>query len=277
MLSPGEPLRVDGETRPVLRVRPASAASEPAGPCRRANSDAMDVSFAVPFVHRLRFTDDVFGNDCSVLADVLEPSEGRPARVQFWLDSNVIASQPSLPDKVRAFCGRFPDRLLLVDDPQVVPGGEDVKNDREVVERLLDAIHAAGLDRRSYVVVIGGGAVLDAVGFAATIAHRGIRLVRLPTTTLAQADSGIGVKNGVNLFQTKNWLGAFSVPWAVINDAQLLTTLTDRDFRAGFSEAVKVAMLKDRSFFEELLLAAPRIASRDMPVCLPFIRRSAEL
>ncbi len=277
MLSPGEPLRVDGETRPVLRVRPASAASEPAGSCRRANSDAIDVPFAVPFVHRLRFTRDVLGDDRGVLAGVLEPSEGQPARVQFWLDSNVVAAQPSLPSRIRAFCDEFSDRVLLVDDPQVVPGGEDVKNDSDVVERLLGAFHSAGLDRRSYVVVIGGGAVLDAVGFAAAIAHRGIRLVRLPTTTLAQADSGIGVKNGINLFHTKNWLGAFAAPWAVINDARLLETLTDRDFRAGFAEAVKVGLLKDRSLFDELLLAAPRIADRDMPVCLPFIRRSAEL
>ena len=105
---------------------------------------------------------------------------------------------------------------------------------------MLKVFHAAGLDRRSYVVVIGGGAVLDAVGFAAAIAHRGLRLVRLPTTTLGQADSGVGVKNAVNLFGKKNWLGSFAVPWAVINDTALLATLPDRDFICGFSEAVKV-------------------------------------
>ena len=71
-----------------------------------------------------------------------------------------------------------------------------------------------------------------------------MRLVRLPTTTLAQADSGVGVKNAVNRFGKKNWLGAFAVPWAVINDTALLASLPDRDFAAGFSEAVKVALLK---------------------------------
>jgi 3-dehydroquinate synthase len=126
-------------------------------------------------------------------------------------------------------------------------------------------------------VAIGGGAVLDAVGFAAAIAHRGLRLVRLPTTTLAQADSGVGVKNGVNLFHTKNWLGAFAVPWAVVNDALLLETLPDRDFLAGFSEAVKVALLKDPGLFADLCRAATRIRCRDMTVCLPLIRRSAEM
>ena len=119
-----------------------------------------------------------------------------------------------------------------------MPGGESVKNDIHVLERMLKCINHADLDRRSYIVVIGGGAVLDAVGFAAAIAHRSIRLIRLPTTTLAQADSGVGVKNSVNLFRKKNWIGTFAVPWAVINDATLLSTLPDRDFVCGFSEAV---------------------------------------
>jgi 3-dehydroquinate synthase len=141
---------------------------------------------------------------------------------------------------------------------------------------MLKVFHAAGLDRRSYVVVIGGGAVLDAVGFAAAIAHRGLRLVRLPTTTLAQADSGVGVKNAVNLFGKKNWIGSFAVPWAVINDSSLLTTLPDRDFVCGFSEAVKVSLLKDANFFETICHDAHRIRLRDMAAALPVIRASAE-
>ena len=96
---------------------------------------------------------------------------------------------------------------------QIVPGGEEIKNDIHILEQMLKVFHAHDLDRRSYVVAIGGGAMLDAVGFAAAIAHRGLRLIRLPTTTLAQADSGIGVKNGVNVFQQKNWIGTFAVPW----------------------------------------------------------------
>jgi 3-dehydroquinate synthase len=142
---------------------------------------------------------------------------------------------------------------------------------------MLKVFNAANLDRRSYVVVIGGGAVLDAVGFAAAIAHRGLRLVRLPTTTLAQADSGLGVKNGVNLFAKKNWLGAFAVPWAVINDAALLSTHGQRDFIGGFSEAVKVALLKEPALFDLVCQNAPRIRARHLSVALPVIRRSAEL
>ena len=141
---------------------------------------------------------------------------------------------------------------------------------------MLKVCNVANLDRRSYVVVIGGGAVLDCVGFAAAIAHRGLRLVRLPTTTLGQGDSGIGVKNGVNLFQKKNWLGAFASPWAVINDATLLETLSDRDYICGFSEAVKVFLLKNRSAFENLAAVASRIRQRDARAAMPVIRQSAE-
>jgi 3-dehydroquinate synthase len=240
-------------------------------------SASVDVPFCVPLVHRLRFTGDVLGVDRQVLADLLEPSAGQLARVQFWLDAQVVEAQPGLPGKIQSFAAEFAHRITLTGPPQTVPGGEALKNDIHALQPMLTEFHAARLDRRSYVVVIGGGAVLDAVGFTAAIAHRGLRLIRLPTTTLAQADSGVGVKNGVNLFRTKNWLGAFAAPWAVINDAQLLETLPDRDFLAGFAEAVKVALLKAPPLFEHICQVASPIRCRDMRVCLPIIRRSAEL
>lgn len=235
-----------------------------------------EVTFAPSFIHRLHFTDDVLGVDQGVLADVLEPSGDRPARVQFWLDDHVASAQPELRQRLVTFAAAHADRISLAGNVQVVEGGEAVKNDIHILERMLKVFNAAGLDRRSYVVVVGGGAVLDAVGFAAAIAHRGLRLVRLPTTTLAQGDSGVGVKNAVNLFGKKNWLGSFAVPWAVINDTGLLATLPDRDFVCGFSEAVKVALLKDPGMFAELCATATRIRRRDMTAALPAIRASAE-
>jgi 3-dehydroquinate synthase len=235
-----------------------------------------EVPFAPSFVHRLYFTHDVLGDDRAVLADVLEPSEGRPARVQFWVDQHVAEAQPDLRGRLRAFARGLAGRVELAGNVQTVPGGEAVKNDIHILERMLKVFHAARLDRRSYVVVVGGGAVLDAVGFAAAIAHRGLRLVRLPTTTLAQADSGVGVKNGVNLFGKKNWLGTFAVPWAVVNDTTLLATLPDRDFVCGFSEAVKVSLLKDPAMFAGLCRSAARIRRRDLAEALPVIRASAE-
>jgi 3-dehydroquinate synthase len=254
-----------------------------------AQRPAFDVMFSVPFSMRLRFTQDVLGRDASVLIDLLEVKDSiqpgslpwgegikLPARVQFWLDAQVAKAQPDLTQKIHAISRKYRERISLAGNVQIVPGGEEVKNDIHILERMLKVFHAHDLDRRSYVVVIGGGAVLDAVGFAAAIAHRGIRLIRLPTTTLGQADSGIGVKNAVNAFAKKNWIGTFAVPWGVINDAALLATLPDRDFRCGFVEAVKVSLLKDPQFFAELCEFAPRLKKREMSICLPVIRRSAE-
>lgn len=242
-----------------------------------SESSSFDVPFQVPFVHRLRVTRDVFGADQEILASLLEPSAAGPARIQFWLDEQITTAQPQLKSRIRKFVSALADRVVMPGNIQVVPGGEVVKNDIHLLEMMLKCINAADLDRRSYMVVIGGGAVLDAVGFAAAIAHRGIRLVRFPTTTLSQADSGVGVKNSVNLFQKKNWVGTFAVPWAVINDAALLATLPDRDFRCGFSEAVKVTLLKDREGFEEVASLATRIRERDMSAAAPVILRSARL
>jgi 3-dehydroquinate synthase len=240
------------------------------------DNTGVDVPFSPSFVHRLHFTRDVLGDDQAVLARVLEQSGERPAKVQFWVDEHVAGACPDLKGKLKEFAGNHADQLELAGNVQVVEGGEAVKNDIHILERMLKVFHAAGLDRRSYVVVVGGGAVLDAVGFAASIAHRGIRLVRLPSTTLAQADSGVGVKNGVNLFGKKNWLGSFAVPWAVINDAKLLDSLPDRDFICGFSEAVKVFLLKDPAMFDQLCRTARLIRKREPSAAFPIIAASAE-
>lgn len=239
-------------------------------------STIVDKTFSVPFVHRLRFTDDVLGLDSDILNELMERSGEAPAKVQFWMDQPLANANPDLIPRLKAISDSNPN-VERVGNVQLVPGGEDVKNDIHIIERMLKVFNVADLDRRSYVVVIGGGAVLDAVGFAAAIAHRGIRLIRIPTTTLAQADSGIGVKNAVNLFQKKNWIGSFAVPWGVINDARILETLPDRDFIGGFSEAVKVFLLKDIHSFNQICDTAGAIAERDMEAALPVIQRSAEL
>ena len=242
-----------------------------------SNPDKINVDFNVPFTHRLRFTDNLFGTDGDVLAELLETSDDKPARIQFWLDQNVADSQPQLISLVKRFADSRPDRVQRIGQIQLVPGGEEVKNDIHLLEQILKVFNVSDLDRRSYIVAIGGGAVLDAVGFATSIAHRGLRLVRIPTTTLSQADSGIGVKNSLNLFHKKNWMGSFAVPWAVINDSEMLSTLSNRDFIGGFSEAVKVSLLKDRAMFDQICRSAEAIANREMNVAEPIIRSSAQL
>ncbi len=231
--------------------------------------DRLDVPFTVPFTHRVRFTKDVLGpTDDAVLLDVLEADDA-PARMLAVIESGLGAG-----DRLRALAARHPGRVHLL-DVLSFDGGERAKNDPRRLLPVLQAIRDGSVDRRNYVVAIGGGAFLDAVGLAAALAHRGVRLVRLPTTTMAQADSGVGVKNAVNFFGTKNWVGTFAVPWAVINDAALLSTLGDRDWRCGFAEAVKVSLLKDAGFFQQLCADAPAIARRESGPSDRAIRRSA--
>lgn len=220
-----------------------------------------DIEFAVPFVHRLRITGDVAGTDFTQLLQVLDGGDAGAARVMVVAERPVAESGTTV-QRIADQLGNASSVELVV-PPVLVPGGESIKNSSDVIEQLLQLINRHQLDRRNYIVAIGGGAMLDATGYAAAIAHRGVRLVRLPTTTLAQADSGVGVKNAINYFGKKNWVGAFAVPWAVINDAALLQSLSDRDFRSGFSEAVKVALLKDRSQFDWLCRNASEIRNRN--------------
>lgn len=232
-----------------------------------------DIDFAVPFRHRLRFTDDVFGGDSHVLLNLLEPV-GERVRVMTLLDDGLVQADSGLTDRIAAVWKQG-GYVHPTGPPVLVTGGEASKHASETIQRLLAHFNEANLDRRNYVVVIGGGAVLDAAGFAAAVAHRGLRLIRIPSTTLAQADSGVGVKNAVNLFGKKNWMGSFAVPWAVVNDTALLSTLPDVEFRCGFSEAVKVALLKDVAFWERLSEQMPLIAQRDPEASRYAIERSA--
>ncbi len=233
-------------------------------------------TFAVPYRHRLVFTDDAFGCDGDLIGGLFENEACGSVRAQFWVDEGVTRANPHLRGKIETWIesqrGRVESAGMFA-----CAGGEIVKNDWAHIERMLAAMHETRLDRRSYIVVVGGGALLDAVGFAAATAHRGIRLIRFPTTTLAQADSGIGVKNAVNRFGKKNWLGTFAVPWAVVNDAALLTTLPQRLWIAGFSEAVKVSLLKSPEIFARLERDAASIVARDRIPSQAAIRSSAEL
>ena len=237
----------------------------------------VDAAFQVRFVHRLRFTRHALDPANPTLADVVREGGGLPAKVLVFVDSSVALNNANLLAHLDAYTRAHPDVMRITGPMQTVPGGEECKNRPEVVDAALRAIDAGGLCRQSYIIVIGGGAVLDAVGYAAALAHRGIRLIRFPTTTLSQADSGVGVKNGINTFGKKNYLGIFAVPWAVINDEIFLDSLSDRDWFCGFGEAVKVSLLNDAGFFEHICASLDGIRRRDYAVTMPILRRSAEL
>ncbi|MEM8734188.1 MAG: 3-dehydroquinate synthase, partial [Planctomycetota bacterium] len=212
-------------------------------------------------IHRLRFTDDCFGDDFETLRELFEPTVAQSPKVQIWIDSALAGGSNSIVERAKQ---QFHSASELdIVGLRTLQGGEAIKNDPEIINGLLKSFDDAQLDRRSYVVAVGGGAFLDAVGYAAAVAHRGLRLVRVPSTTLSQSDSGVGVKNAVNWFGKKNWKGTFATPWAVVNDAAVLQSLNDRDFYCGFSESVKVALLKDANFFDYLCEHAEAIAQRE--------------
>jgi 3-dehydroquinate synthase len=238
--------------------------------------DVIEQRFQVAVSYPVYFTTDVFAPSNRILCDLIAAGE-RPARVVVVLDRGVERAHPTLVSAISAYCEAHGDRLTLAAPVIIVPGGEAIKNDRRHVDRVLDAINAAALCRHSYVIAIGGGAVLDAAGFAAATAHRGIRLVRLPTTVLAQDDSGVGVKNGINLFGKKNYLGTFAPPYAVVNDFRFLESLSDRDWRSGITEAVKVAVIRDAEFFALIEARAEALLNRDPGAMREVVRRSAVL
>ncbi len=204
-------------------------------------------TFSVPFRYPVCFTEDLFDPQNTILADVLRGE--RVPKVLFVIDSGVADTHTQLIQQIKTYAETFKAVFALAAEPIVVIGGEACKNDDTLYQKIVEATHLYGIDRHSYLAVIGGGAVLDMVGFAAAISHRGIRLIRIPTTVLSQNDSGVGVKNSINAFGKKNYLGTFTPPNAVLNDFNFLKTLDDRDWRAGISEAIKVALIKDLSFF----------------------------
>ena len=237
-------------------------------------STILQQSFSVPFRYPVAFTENLFAASQTLFVDIFP--EGQLARVFFVLDSGVVAHHSELISQIKNYVAAYPSRLALVAEPLVVAGGEACKNDPDAYQQVVEATNNFGIDRHSYIAVIGGGAVLDMVGFAAAISHRGIRLIRIPTTVLSQNDSAVGVKNSINAFGKKNYLGTFTPPFAVLNDFTFLESLEDRDWASGISEAIKVALIKDLEFFEWLEKAAPALASREMEPMKEHIIRSAQ-
>jgi 3-dehydroquinate synthase len=238
----------------------------------------IDRKVALSFAHRVRFTRGALDPANPTLSEVLSSDAAMAARRAIVLvDEGVAAAQPRLADQVRAYFDAHSAHMPRVVAVETCAGGERAKEDMRVVDRVIELVEREKIDRKSLVFAIGGGAMLDAVGLGAATAHRGVRLVRMPTTTLAQDDAAMGVKNGVNRFGKKNFVGAFAVPYAVVCDESMLTTLPPAVFRAGFSEAVKIALIKDPAFFAAIERAAPAIAACDLDAASPVIRRSAEL
>lgn len=231
----------------------------------------------VAFDYAVHFTEDLFSPANPLFKEVIGAREASPRKVLVVLDEGVVAHHPDLPAAIERYARVHADRLSLAGMPLCMPGGEEAKRTDRAVRSLLAHVEQAGLCRHSYLVALGGGALIDMAGFVAAIAHRGIRLIRVPTTVLGQCDAAVGVKNGINLFGKKNYVGTFAVPHAILNDGRFLTTLGDRDWRAGLAEAVKVALLKDAAFFAALETHADALVRRDLGAMRQVIHRCAAL
>lgn len=157
-----------------------------------------------------------------------------------------------------------------------LPAGEATKSWShlsQVVEWFLDE----RIERRDIVIALGGGVIGDLVGFAAAILRRGVRFVQIPTTLLAQVDSSVGGKTGINTRHGKNLVGAFHQPSLVLADTDLLSTLPPRDYLAGYGEVVKYGLLGDADFFSWLEENGPTAAAGDMSARVYAVRRSVEM
>jgi 3-dehydroquinate synthase len=234
--------------------------------------------FSVDYQYPVYFTENLFDPDNPALVEALARLEpGRRHRCLVFVDDGLLAARPGLVDEITTHARHRAERIDLAAPPISVPGGERIKNELYYVEHMQQALFEHHVDRHSFVIAIGGGAVLDAVGLVAATTHRGVRHIRVPTTVLAQNDSGVGVKNGVNLHGSKNFVGAFAPPFAVLNDIELIATLPPRDKIAGMAEAVKVALIRDGAFFTWLERNADELALFKRSAMAKMIRRCAEL
>jgi 3-dehydroquinate synthase len=234
--------------------------------------------FTVSYEYPVCFTREVFAAGNSALVTALTRNErSKRQRCLFVVEQRVAELWPSLAASIHDYVAAHAQALTLACDPQLVAGTEACKNDPAAVTRLHDCFERARMDRHATVVIVGGGALQDMAGYAAATAHRGLRVARIPTTVLSQADSGVGVKNGINAFGKKNFLGTFAPPSAVLIDPNFLHTLPARDAISGMAEAIKVALIKDADFFAWMVDQAAALAGLDDEAVAHLVQRCAEL
>jgi 3-dehydroquinate synthase len=230
--------------------------------------------FAVPYEFPVVFTEGVFDPGNPALREVLcrlEPHKRH--RVVVFVDDSLSGHL----GKIEEYAAHHRDVIELACPPIAMPGGEKIKSELHFVESAQQTLFDLHIDRHSFVVAVGGGALLDAIGLVAATTHRGVRHVRIPTTVLAQNDSGVGVKNGVNLRGVKNFVGTFAPPFAVLNDLRFILTLPERDKIAGMAEAVKVSLIRDAEFFGWIERHMDDLATFERSAMAYMIRRCAEL
>ena len=234
--------------------------------------NCIHASFSIPYNFPVVFIDQFSDDDLAALTQLNVKTEG--VKLLVLVEQNVATHFPSLSEELKVFLANVPFERTI---EHILPGGEACKNNEALVHEVLDLTVTHKIDRHSYIMAIGGGAFVDMIGYAATIAHRGINLIRLPTTVLGQNDAGVGVKNAVNYQNRKNYVGTFATPALVINNYQFIHSLDIRDKRAGIAEAIKVALIKDVAFFNELESNASKLGEFDKAAMKSMIYQCAKL
>lgn len=234
-------------------------------------------SFSVKYDYTLYFTENLFSLKNSLLFDVLNSFDKKNIiKTLFIIDDGVYNSHPNIKKKIADYCLKFSTKIELK-KILIFKGGEIEKNNKESFQKILKSINDYNICRHSFIIVIGGGAIIDMAGYASTIAHRGVKLIRIPTTVLAQNDAAVGVKNSINEFGKKNFLGTFSPPYAIINDLNFLKTLDQRDWISGIAEAIKVALIKDSTFFDYIEKNSKILSERNYEKISFLIYKCAEI
>ena len=237
----------------------------------------IEQEFQVSYRYTLHSTKGLFDLGNELFKNIIqEYKKNSRVKLLFVIDDGVANAHTDLLKSIESYCEKY-SRNLSHTQSIVVMGGEQSKNSNGSVEEILKAINENAICRHSFVVVIGGGAVIDMAGYAAAIAHRGVKLIRIPTTVLSQNDSAVGVKNSINAFGKKNFLGTFAPPYAIINDSEFLDTLEQRDWIAGIAEALKVALIKDLDFFEYLEKHSEKLREREHGTMQYTIYKCAEI
>lgn len=232
-------------------------------------------SIAIPYQLRILFTEHAFAPENPLLRNLLCAKEsGSRRKAIIYLDEGVAAASPKLVSKIEEYFQHNRENLNLR-GVHLLPAGEPIKNNTDYLKKIYAQIEDQKICRHSYLIAIGGGALLDTVGFAAATAHRGIRHIRFPTTTLGQADAGVGVKNGFNFRGKKNFVGTFAPPFAVVNDFAFLETLPEVHLRNGYIEAIKVALIRDATFFDWIEENADALNASEPLAIRELVHRSA--
>ena len=231
--------------------------------------------FKVSYKHRVLFTEGIFDVGNPLLATtVQEVCNNERTKVFIVIDASLLEAIPALKSQIDEYFTQHEATLQLT-ACWSLPGGEQLKNHADYLQNLYIEIDKHGLCRHSCILAIGGGALLDMVGYAAATVHRGIRHIRLPSTSLSQGDGGCGIKNSVNFAAKKNFLGTFTPTDAVLNDLSFLHALPQARLLDGYIEAVKVALIKDADFFETIERQVDALVTRDPKAIAQVVQTSA--